>query len=292
MVKEQYPRFVYDKSGQLYEVASADDSDSEIEVIKKTKKLIPKKQNKLVSKLSIDSSDSEVEVRKKLKKNSPKKKSPESNKRPRQEKKKKSTKKDVVNKQKKTETDSESDPDEEDYERLKKAKDEILTDKEMKEKTEKEMERKYKQSKQYVKWYEKEYLKVKEEEKPLWEQASRLMTEAAATYVKFKGLQKADIKPDSHLAKAIPALRLNGEAKFKKSLEMVSQLNSEDLAKYWKDQERNKDARFFEELVTKKEFELRKLQALSNAVAIENMKIAEKENDPEIAEKDPEVFFE
>ncbi len=270
--KANYPKFVYSKSGQLYEVAG-ESSDSEPEVQKKTARKDHKKPVKYVSKLSIDS-DSEEEVAPRPSKKPTKKKKSE----PKKEKSSqettsahskkhssKSHKKEPSKKRKREESESESDtdPDEEDHIRLKRAKAELLSNEQMKEKTQKELEKKYKQAKTYVKWYEKEYLKESEDKRPLWEQASRKMTAAAATYVKYIGLQKAKISPTSHLIKAIPKLRENGEKKFKEALEIVAGLSKEDADKFWKEQERNKNAKTFEELVTKKEYSQRTMQAMS-----------------------------
>jgi len=166
-------------------------------------------------------------------------------------------------------------PDEQDKERLRKASAELLTDSEMKAKTDKDLNKRYKRSKTFVKWYEKEFIKSKIV-LPQWEIANKKMTDAAATYVKYIGLQKADISAESQLNKAIPKLRKIGEDGFLEALDIVSKLNEEDAKKFWVAQERNKDAKCFEDLITKKEFERRRFQELGRASAIAEMQNVER----------------
>lgn len=277
--EEQFPKYIFDKLGQLYEKQTTDDSGSSesetdhgIVLSRKTAKEAKEEMDKKLRQknnitLNTEHSDSEKaeEPRKTTKKV---KRSNVSN---GSSKKSKTTLPNVSTVTKVTE---EVDPDEEDRERLLKAKSELLTVEQMREKTEKEIEKKYKQSKSYVKWYEKEFLKSKEAEQPEWMKADRLMTAAAATFVKYTGLQKADIgarDPKSHLIKAIPKLKENGEIKFNEAMEIVKTLSPEDAAEFWLQQERNKNCTSFDTLVTKKEFERRKLQAQSQAEAMEQI---------------------
>lgn len=80
------------------------------------------------------------------------------------------------------------------------------------------------------------------------------MTDAAANLAKYKGLENKEIE-HPHLAKAIPKIREVGEQLYKEALEIVETLNQEDKDKFWERQMRNKNAKSFEELITKKEFE-------------------------------------
>lgn len=153
-------------------------------------------------------------------------------------------------------TDYDTDPDEADYKKLESAGSELLSVAQMKERTKIDYEKKYHQSKKFIKWYEKEYIKkALDDENPTWETADKLMTAAAATLKKYKGLEKANIKPDSHLKNAIPKLKAGGELKFKKALDIVANLSPEDTALFWEKQIRNKDVTSFEDLVTKKAHE-------------------------------------
>jgi len=67
-------------------------------------------------------------------------------------------------------------------------------------------------------------------------------------------------KPNPLGEHAIPKLGENGEKNFKKAMEMVQSLSPEDAQKFWEQQERNRNAKSFNELVTKRDFDLEQLR--------------------------------
>jgi len=252
-----YPKYVYAKSGQLYQIeARTADSDNE----SRRKHGSSTKRGK--GKLSFESDSDEMPPKKTMKRSIVSKK-----------KKPTMTKKVTSGSSKKKpqppaeSSESEMDSAEETQQRLTKAKEELLAEQEMKVRTEKEMEKKYKACKAFVKKYEKQHPKNKDSELPLWQQASKMMTDSAATLVKYNKLQNAKIDPNSHLVKAIPKLGEYGQTKYREATEIVSKLTDEDREKFWCDQVRNKDAKCFEDLITKKQFERRRITGDMSTVA-------------------------
>lgn len=271
------PEFLYGKNGKLYKkTEESSDSEQEVTPPKKTVKNIAKHVfesdseseqdvpvKKSSKKVEVESDDEilappprKVTEAKKAKAKKEKKTKETSRKRKvSPAKKSKKSKKEI-------ESESESESDDEVLDtplKLRAARKEMLSEEEMKKNTEEYLAREYKRCCTFKRWYEKEY-KKNENEEP-WEKASKLFTNAAATLVKYRGLQKAKIADDSHLHKAIPQLKASGEASFAEALKIVSSLNKEDAAKFWKEQVRNKNAKCFEDLVTKKDYEREQLAA-------------------------------
>jgi hypothetical protein len=160
------------------------------------------------------------------------------------------------------ESESETDSDEElsTPVKLRAARQEMLTEAEMKERTATELERKYRSNKQFCRWYEHEYMKAEVEQVP-WKVASKLLTDAAAALSKYKGLKDAKFPDGSHLINAIPKLKESGEKNFAEAMAIVETLSPEDAELFWTEQIRNKDAKTFEELVTIKDYERKELIA-------------------------------
>jgi hypothetical protein len=127
--------------------------------------------------------------------------------------------------------------------------DEITSIEDMKEKKAREELKEYRRSKKFVRDFEKK--KKENEEIPEWKQADDLFTQAASIGARLQGLIKKSLKEDSHLLKAIPKLKDTGEKKFNQAQKIISKLNPEDSEKFWANQVRNKNAKSFDELVTK-----------------------------------------
>jgi len=85
-----------------------------------------------------------------------------------------------------------------------------------------------------------------------WELADAAMTDAASTLSRYKGLKRKQETLDKQLTKAVDPLYASGEKKYKEALALIEKLSPEDTEKFWKAQERNKNAKSYEELLTKK----------------------------------------
>lgn len=101
--------------------------------------------------------------------------------------------------------------------------------------------------------YKKQYMQKKEKELAAWVFADKLLTRAGATKVKYLGLLNAQntekLGEGSQLLKAIPKLKESGQNDFNEAMRIVGTLSPEDVQLFWKAQERNKDAKCFDDLV-------------------------------------------
>lgn len=96
------------------------------------------------------------------------------------------------------------------------------------------------------------------EELSPWEEADQIMTAAAVCLVKFRSLNSmilsGRISKDAPLGKATAKLYEIGKVKYEVALKMVSELSETESKQFWDAQVRNKDAKRFEDLITKKSF--------------------------------------
>lgn len=97
-----------------------------------------------------------------------------------------------------------------------------------------------------------------DEETPLsWKYANKLMSEAS--YISMK-IRDADVNGNNgRLAVAYSMLEKKGEKQYKKSIEIVSRLNKRDSEIFWTKQSRNKNAKCFKDLITKREIHTKEL---------------------------------
>lgn len=128
---------------------------------------------------------------------------------------------------------------------------EPLSVEEMQAKADKEEEKKYHQCKRFVKQYEKKMAKKKWEALPEWKKASELLKNAASILARYKTLLVADLTSQKYLPEAVEPLRAKGESQFQEAQTYIAKLSAEDSAKLWEEQIRNKDAKRFEDLITK-----------------------------------------
>lgn len=178
--------------------------------------------------------------------------------------KKKRTSKQQVKKQKKTGK-SRRQQDEECPEVEVSAKD--IDENYLREQKEKEEEKTYKRYKRMVRQYEKKKQKKQEKQLDLWEKADRLMTNAASIHARWNALRNINLDDQNHLAKAVNPLRERGVREFREAMDIVHTLSDEDKEKFWNSQARNRDAKCFEDLVTKKAFETNSTSTTSESTS-------------------------
>jgi hypothetical protein len=237
MSLENYPEFIISKkSGELYQVVK-------VKAENETKKREPVK--KVAKSVRYDDSDDELQTKKR-------KSSSKSD-----EKSQKKPKKPVVE----AAPEPAEEESEDENETLEKASGELLSDEQMQAETFKEHQREFRRCMAYKKWYEKTY-KNKDKKVTQVDTANEYMKNAAATLAKVKGLENATFSPESHLLKAIPKLKESGVELYKKCIDLIATFSPEELEQFWKKQIRNKDATCFEDLITVKEYDKRKLADL------------------------------
>lgn len=291
--KGNYPDFVYSRSGKLYKVVNVRDDNDET-VVSRGKVSQMKRFGKQMTRFAEDVSDEELVIRDRkkqpVKKNLP---SPNVSKKvksatkvmvPKQAAEKKRKQPPPVEDDSSSESEDENDQEEKAIlERLEKAKDELLTEEQLRELTLEEYKKKYRSCRLFIKEYEKKYAKRKKLEP--WQRADKLFTEAAATLKKYKGLEPTRDKIDaakSHLLCAIPKLRESGEKKYEEALEIIATLGKEDLDRFWAAQIRNANATCYDELISKKEYERKKTIEEAKAT------VAVMHNEPEAPQKEAE----
>lgn len=81
--------------------------------------------------------------------------------------------------------------------------------------------------------------------------ANKRVDRLASNMVKIRGLRKANIKADTHLYKAIDPFYKKTKKNYQECLEMVNAMSKMEKQKYYKLQERNKNAVSVDELVTR-----------------------------------------
>ena len=143
----------------------------------------------------------------------------------------------------------------------------------------------YHHAKKLVKEYEKKRSKENWDKKSNVDKADTLMTKAASIKGRYDGLCNGNFQggEHEHLKRAIEPLRKKGEEALESAFKYINLLNNKEKEEFWKLQERNLNIINFCDLVTKKAYEQKILEARLKTSILEN----ETEPLPETFETEP-----
>jgi hypothetical protein len=131
---------------------------------------------------------------------------------------------------------------------------EVLSKEELKEEAEKELLKRYQIAKRFTHKYEQMRKAKKSKTSPQWEVASTLMDKAAKLRANYVSRGVIKDLPDQ-TQKMVEGLKKRGETQFKQAQKILETLDDDDRKKYDALQERNKNAKSWDELVSKAEHE-------------------------------------
>jgi hypothetical protein len=98
-----------------------------------------------------------------------------------------------------------------------------------------------------------------------WQIADGYLNEAAVLKSKIENLTK--LPSGQHLLRAIPVLRNRGQEMFEKAKEIRCRLSTEELLKLAESQKRNEGASCFDDLITRRQYEINRRLEAKAAVA-------------------------
>jgi len=108
------------------------------------------------------------------------------------------------------------------------------------------------QYRQAYRFYKEAERRKHQEQKSIIEKADHCMTTSAYILKRYQGMKThVDVGGNYHLSKALDLLYEYGVKRFEQANEYIDQMTEEEKIEFWKIQKRNRQARRFEELITK-----------------------------------------